>query len=238
MEPTTYASRLRYLDADDVDDTVVDFDGLDVVGVDDEKLGEIDGFIVDAETARILYAVVDSGGWFSSQRLLLPIGHLGPIDRQAGQVRTDLPKDALSRYPPFDGDRFREFTDDELRTFETSAAAACCPGDAVLEGRWGYEERAHYRQPGWWQGERWRADRSASTAPAAAAPAHQAPARESYDRERIAARGGESSPHFDGRAQPGDVLGIETGGETTGIGDTGQDENERRRAAEKEARKG
>ena len=42
------------------------------------------------------------------------------------------------------------------------------------------------------------------------------------------------SPHFGGRAQPGDVLGIETGGETTGIGDTSDEENERRRKAEKD----
>ena len=40
---------------------------------------------------------------------------------------------------------------------------------------------------------------------------------------------GDVSPHDGGRAQPGDVLGIETGGETTEIGDTAEDENERRR---------
>ena len=39
------------------------------------------------------------------------------------------------------------------------------------------------------------------------------------------------SPHYAGRAQPGDVLGIETGGETTEIGDTAEDENKRRRDA-------
>jgi cation transport regulator ChaC len=42
---------------------------------------------------------------------------------------------------------------------------------------------------------------------------------------------GDVSPHYGGRAQPGDVLGIETGGETTGIGDTAEDEDERRRDA-------
>jgi hypothetical protein len=41
--------------------------------------------------------------------------------------------------------------------------------------------------------------------------------------------GGDVSPHLGGRAQPGDILGIETGGETTGLGDTAEDENERRR---------
>ena len=50
---------------------------------------------------------------------------------------------------------------------------------------------------------------------------------------RTKATGTESSPHLDGRAQPGDVLGIETGGETTQIGDTSEEENERRRDAEK-----
>ena len=43
------------------------------------------------------------------------------------------------------------------------------------------------------------------------------------------------SPHFGGRAQPGDVLGLETGGETTEIGDTAEDENKRRRDLEEQA---
>jgi hypothetical protein len=44
---------------------------------------------------------------------------------------------------------------------------------------------------------------------------------------------GDASPHPGRRAQPGDILGIETGGETTTIGDTSEDENERRRKSEK-----
>ena len=37
------------------------------------------------------------------------------------------------------------------------------------------------------------------------------------------------------RAQPGDVLGIERGGETTSIGDTEEDEDRRRRELEDKA---
>ena len=37
------------------------------------------------------------------------------------------------------------------------------------------------------------------------------------------------------RAQPGDVLGIERGGETTSLGDTAEEEDRRRRAALEEA---
>lgn len=36
----------------------------------------------------------------------------------------------------------------------------------------------------------------------------------------------------DDRAQPGDVIGIERDGETTELGDTDEDEDERRRDAE------
>jgi hypothetical protein len=39
------------------------------------------------------------------------------------------------------------------------------------------------------------------------------------------------------RAQPGDILGIERGGETTSLGDTEEDEDERRRDAENDAPK-
>ena len=37
------------------------------------------------------------------------------------------------------------------------------------------------------------------------------------------------------RAQPGDILGIERGGETTSLGETEEDEDRRRRQAEEEA---
>ena len=70
------------------------------------------------------------------------------------------------------------------------------------------------------------------------------PIRDAYDREHVTARenrerssegraSDDVSPHYGGRAQPGDVLGLETGGETTEIGDTAEDEDERRRAAER-----
>lgn len=39
------------------------------------------------------------------------------------------------------------------------------------------------------------------------------------------------------RAQPGDILGIERGGETTSLGDTQEDEDRRRHEAEDEAAK-
>lgn len=60
-------------------------------------------------------------------------------------------------------------------------------------------------------------------------------AREQEDRDMLS-RGPESSPHLEGRAQPGDVIGLETGGEQTHIGDTTEDENSRRIDAERDAK--
>jgi hypothetical protein len=54
------------------------------------------------------------------------------------------------------------------------------------------------------------------------------------DRELVTAREAEPSPHFEGRAQPGDVLGLETGGEQSHVGDTAEDENKRRIDAERD----
>lgn len=248
MEHATYASRLRYLDADDVDDSTVDFDGLDVRGHDDAKLGDIDGFIVDPSTGRVYHIVVDSGGWFTSRRFLLPVGH-ATLDREARALRLDVSQDALRRYPEFHEDRFREFSDEDLRAFEQRTLAACCPDDPLEDvsvGTWRYDAHRHYSQPAWWGGS-YAAER---LRPVETGAYRTTPARELHDRELVTARDrderpvrsvgaegrGEPSPHFEGRAQPGDVLGLETGGERTYIGDTAENENKRRREAEESMR--
>lgn len=58
--------------------------------------------------------------------------------------------------------------------------------------------------------------------------AHTSDKQRASGRTDGAARETDSSPYPGGRAQPGDVLGLETGGEETHIGDTTEDENERR----------
>jgi hypothetical protein len=241
----TYAARLRYLPADEIDNSDINFSKLDVRGPDDARLGEVDGFIVDADAGRVYYTVVDSGGWFTSRRLLLPVGH-ATVDRGARALRVDVSKDALMRYPEFDADRFDSFSDADLRGFERSMAAACCPDepiDDVSVPAWHFDSRRHYREPDWWRTE--SANRERFRPVATVASGVSPGVRESYDRELVTARAWEErpnqqkndvSPHLDGRAQPGDVLGIETGGERTYIGDTLEDEDKRRDTAERDAR--
>ena len=155
METSAFASRLRYLDAVDVDDSVVDFDGLDVRGGDGEKLGAVDGFIVDLASGRVLYIVIDSGGWFRSRRFLAPIGH-AVIDHERRALTLDISKARLHDYPEFDEERFSAFTDGDLRLFDTKMSQVCCPDEssdaaAPMSTTWPPETHRHYRQPAWWR---------------------------------------------------------------------------------------
>ena len=242
MADTTFASRLRYLDAGDVDDSVVNFDGLDVRGRDNEKLGDIDGFIVDVTSGRVLYAVIDSSGWFTTRRFLLPIGHATIVDRADGALRVDLARAALEKYPRFEEDRFQELSDADLWAFEAATAAACCGDERVERGAWPYDRLRHYTQPAWWTPRTYESGRLSTVSASVFTPA-ATPSRDRNDRERLVAQSrsestadrDDVSPHFDGRAQPGDVLGIETGGERTYIGDRSEDENTRRRRAERDS---
>ena len=139
------------MDADDIDDSVVDFDGLAVRGRDNEKLGDIDGFIVDVNSGRVLYAVVDSSGWFTSRRFLLPIGHAPTVDRVDKALRVDLTRKSLEKYPRFDEDRFQQMSNDELLAFEIATAAACCEDERVdAADVWPFDAPRHYAQPEWW----------------------------------------------------------------------------------------
>lgn len=289
MAQTTYASRLRYLDADDLGDSATDFDDLDVHGTDGEKLGELDGFLVEPTAGRVLYLVVDSGGWFTSRRFLLPVEH-ATVDRDAKSLRVNVSKQSLRGYPDFDEDRFGSFSDDEFHSYHRRMGAAWTTNtitgsstSSTSSPAGAFDANTSYRQPAWWPSNAYRAERLRPISSGSfgartgdtlrtdratvleerhthgtvthSHPGGHEPHSHDRERELVTARdrddsrrdhdsvheaGGRDrddvSPHFGGRAQPGDILGIETGGETTNIGDSAEDENKRRRAAEKDRR--
>src|SRR5688500_1764291 len=126
MDSTPYASRLRYLDAKEIDNSVVNFSGLNVRGADGSKLGDVDGFVVSCGSVRLLSPVVGAGGWGRARRLLLPIGH-ATVDREAGALDVDVSREALKSYPEFDEKRFMAFTDEDFRAYDKAMASECCP---------------------------------------------------------------------------------------------------------------
>ena len=117
MDQPATTTRLRYLDAHDVDDAVVDYDGLEVRGEEGASLGRIEGFIVDAVSGRIEYFVVDSSGWLKSRRVLVPIQHATLSDDRSA-LSIDIPRSQLAQLPDFDPARFREFSGDDIRNYE------------------------------------------------------------------------------------------------------------------------
>jgi hypothetical protein len=247
---------LRYIDADDVGDEGIDFDGMKVRNAAMETLGDVDGFIVDADSARPYYVVVDSGGWFKSKHFLVPIGAVR-LDDDRDALVTDLSKDRVKRFPGFDKDEFAKFTEDDLRRMNdeictvSSVNAVTYSTSEPIGAAW---DRPQFAKPTWWTANPTQPSRMGDRAyesiveypPSKAAPdPSSAASSPKFEREQVRAREnrdkdehvGDVSPHFEGRAQPGDVIGLETGGESTHIGDTADDENKRRRDAEKAAKK-
>jgi hypothetical protein len=240
---------LRYVDADDLDNTTFDFDGLDVENSAGDKLGDVNGFILDAETGYPYYVVVDSNGWFKTKHFLVPVGH-ARLDADREVLVADLTRDQIKKFPGFDLDKFQQWSADDIERFGRDTAAACNVDVAVIttEPAAGWNTTSDYERPDWWDSNYYRPDRAGAAGVTAGAANFDRPRAESTlrageargiepDREAMRAEADDTSPHPGGRAQAGDVIGIETGGERTYIGDTSEDENKRRRDAEKAASK-
>ncbi len=145
--------RLRFIDAADILGCAVELDGLPVYSVSAERLGEIDGFIVDAHTGSPYYAVVDSGGWFRTRRYMVPVGHLA-VDGESARAFVDFGKKTIESFPPFDFDRFEEVPDEDLRNVERQILNACSPAPLGEQAQAATVrddgQSAHDRAPGWW----------------------------------------------------------------------------------------
>ena len=57
-----------------IGDDYYDPTGKTAYGVNEEKIGKIEGALVEDTTGRIRYLIVDAGGWFSSKEVLVPAG--------------------------------------------------------------------------------------------------------------------------------------------------------------------
>jgi hypothetical protein len=134
---------LKYVAAEDVDHVMVDFAHMDVVSTAGEKLGEVDGFVLDVTVVRPYYVVVKAGGWFTSKYFLLPIGSIA-FDSVARTLVADVSRDRIAGYPGFDRDVFSTISDEELERFDETMTTI---GGGPLEGQ---GTSTMYRTPTWW----------------------------------------------------------------------------------------
>jgi hypothetical protein len=232
---------LRYVDAGDLDDTSA-FDGLQVESPSGEDLGDVNGFIVDSDSSRPLYVVIDSGGWFKSKYFLLPVGH-ARLDSDREALVASISRDRIERFPGVDLDNFDKLSDTELKRLNDDICQACSiegvsityAASEPYSAAW---DRPDFRYPDWWHADPALPSRMGAAAVTSGATYGQSSSTsktEGPNREQAVGRGSQDarqSEPRDGRAQPGDVIGVETGGERTYVGDTAEDENKRRQDAE------
>ena len=93
------------------DKDVDDIRGSNIYGVNDEKLGDIDDVVFDHSTGDIRYIVVDSGGWLSSKKFLVPADRLRPSTKHDGDYQVDMTRAQIEQFPPYD----EKDVDDEKR---------------------------------------------------------------------------------------------------------------------------
>jgi hypothetical protein len=83
-------------------DAAEDIRGSKLYGLNDEKLGKIDDVIFDHSSGLIRYIVVDTGGWLSTKKFIVPADRLRPSTEHKDDFAVDLNKQQVESLPPYD----------------------------------------------------------------------------------------------------------------------------------------
>ena len=82
-------------------DAAEDIRGSKLYGLDDEKLGKIDDVIFDHSDGAIRYVVVDTGGWLSTKKFIVPADRLRPSTEHDDAFAVGLTKAQVENFPPY-----------------------------------------------------------------------------------------------------------------------------------------
>jgi hypothetical protein len=82
-------------------DATEDIRGSKLYGLNDEKLGKIDDVIFDYFTGLIGYVVVDTGGWLTSKKFIVPADRLRLSAEHKDDFAVDLNKQQVESFPPY-----------------------------------------------------------------------------------------------------------------------------------------
>lgn len=83
-------------------DAADDIRGTDVHGANDEKLGTIDDVIFDSNSGEMKYVVVDTGGWLSSSKFIVPARQIREMEGESDRYHVSLNKEQIERFPQYD----------------------------------------------------------------------------------------------------------------------------------------
>lgn len=98
-------------------DAAEDIRGSKLYGLNDEKLGKIDDVIFDHSSGTIRYAVVDTGGWLSTKKFIVPAERLRASAEHKDDFAADLSKQQIESFPPYDEKNLE--SDEQWTDYET-----------------------------------------------------------------------------------------------------------------------
>ncbi|HTW58326.1 MAG TPA: PRC-barrel domain-containing protein [Terriglobales bacterium] len=88
----------------DTQEAALDIRGARIYGLRDRKLGEIDDVVFDETTGAIVFVVVDTGGWLSGSKFIVPPNEVRPSLQHEDDFLVDLTKEQIESFPPYDGE--------------------------------------------------------------------------------------------------------------------------------------
>ncbi|MGG6265535.1 PRC-barrel domain-containing protein [Leptolyngbya sp. AN03gr2] len=150
-----------------------DIKNFDVYADYDDKVGSVKNVLVDEDTGRFRYFIVDTGLWFLGKQVLLPVG-LAQVDFEDKRVVVPgLTKQQVENLPEFTEDlKIDDDYEDQVRnTYAPLAPTTAVPGTGYpLPGPGLYDRypvyygatgsfRDYEDQLAAWRGERSRIDR-------------------------------------------------------------------------------
>jgi PRC-barrel domain len=78
-----------------------DIRGSKLYGLNDEKLGKIDDVIFDHVTGEVRYLVVDTGGWLSTKKFIVPADRIRVSAKHEDDFAVDLNQHQIEQFPPY-----------------------------------------------------------------------------------------------------------------------------------------
>jgi len=75
--------------------------GATVYGLGDDKLGKIDDVVFDHTSGHITYIVIDTGGWLTTKKFLVPANQLSESAKHDGDYVVGLTKRQIEKFPAY-----------------------------------------------------------------------------------------------------------------------------------------
>jgi hypothetical protein len=113
-EPALRYSGLRYVDASRIQGPTGTRAGLDLRGVDDTKLGSLDGVLIDSSDHTLRFYVVESPTQFGTRRRLLSTDLPAQVSHGGTALRMALDAEDLAACEEFESSEVRPYSDDDL----------------------------------------------------------------------------------------------------------------------------